>query len=92
MSPIFGIHNHAEVRPVDEGCPICEQIRALEAECAALKARIVKLEKFQLAISNAWAVASATTRPGATFMFGQKLRRLVREALEEYRAKKEAPQ
>ena len=43
-----------------------------------------KLVRFHQQVVDAWETARNTTRKGSHFFFGQKLRRLVREALEEY--------
>lgn len=45
---------------------------------------VAKLEAFHDEVLAAWRTAKATTRPGSNFFFGQKLRRLVREALTRY--------
>jgi hypothetical protein len=48
----------------------------------ALERELAEARKFRASIEAAWRWASETTRPGATYIFGNKLRRAIREALE----------
>jgi len=59
----------------------CDRDEAVEVCRCRYKARVQELEAFHERIRNAWVVARDTTKPGSAFFFGQKLRRLVREAL-----------
>lgn len=57
----------------------------LHATIEDLEARLAKAESFRADIEKAWRWAIETSRPNATYIIGNKLRRGIREALERHR-------